>query len=222
MANDTNVTWHQHQVSRAVREQSKGHRGCVIWFTGLSGSGKSTVANTLDHLLTGHGFHSAVLDGDNVRHGLNAGPGMLRETHGEDYAQRFGLGFTAIDREENIRRIGAVAELYCQAGLIALTAFISPYRIDRDRVRATMNPGDFIEVFVDTPLEICERRDPKGLYKKARAGEIKNFTGIDDPYEAPVSPELTLLAGERSPEMLAQEVIDYLAASRIIPAVERG
>ena len=222
MAMDTNVTWHEHQVSRDAREHLNGHKGCVIWFTGLSGSGKSTVANTLDHLLWGYGYHSAVLDGDNVRHGLNAGPGMLRETHGEDYGARFGLGFTAIDREENIRRIGAVAELYCQAGLIALTAFISPYRIDRDRVRATMKPGEFIEVFVDTPLEICEQRDPKGLYKKARAGEIKHFTGIDDPYEAPESPELVLLAGERTPNELAHMVIDYLVTHGIIPQPNRA
>jgi len=222
MAMDTNVTWHEHQVSRDARERLNGHKGCVIWFTGLSGSGKSTVANTLDHLLWGYGYHSAVLDGDNVRHGLNAGPGMLRETHGEDYGARFGLGFTAIDREENIRRIGAVAELYCQAGLIALTAFISPYRIDRDRVRATMKPGEFIEVFVDTPLEICEQRDPKGLYKKARAGEIKHFTGIDDPYEAPESPELVLLAGEQTPNELAHVVIDYLVTHGIIPQPNRA
>ncbi|MGB5835301.1 MAG: adenylyl-sulfate kinase [Thiohalocapsa sp.] len=220
MANDTNVTWHEHQVSREARERVHGHKGCVIWFTGLSGSGKSTVANTLDHLLADRGFHSAVLDGDNVRHGLNAGPGMLRETHGEDYAKRFGLGFTSIDREENIRRIGAVAQLYCEAGLIALTAFISPYRIDRDRVRATMRPGEFIEVFVDTPLDICEKRDPKGLYKMARAGEIKNFTGIDDPYESPETPELTLLAGQTPPDELAQDVIAYLASKGIIPRSE--
>jgi adenylylsulfate kinase len=222
MAMDTNVTWHEHQVSREARERLNGHKGCVIWFTGLSGSGKSTVANTLDHLLWGYGYHSAVLDGDNVRHSLNAGPGILRDTHGEDYGARFGLGFTAIDREENIRRIGAVAELYCQAGLIALTAFISPYRIDRDRVRATMKPGEFIEVFVDTPLAICEQRDPKGLYKKARAGEIKHFTGIDDPYEAPESPELVLLAGEQTPDELAHAVIDYLVTHGIIPQPNRA
>ena len=143
---------------------------------------------------------------------------MLKEAHGEEFAKRFGLGFSAIDREENIRRIGAVAQLFAQAGLISLTAFISPYRRDRDMVRATMGPGDFIEVFVDTPLEVCEARDPKGLYKKARAGEIKGFTGIDDPYEAPQAPELTLLAGEKTPEDLAAEVIDYLVTHRIIPA----
>jgi adenylylsulfate kinase len=217
MTNETNVTWHDHQVSRAERERINGHKGCVIWFTGLSGSGKSTVANVLDHQLSRLGVNSAVLDGDNVRHGLNAGPAMLKEAHGEEFAKRFGLGFSAIDREENIRRIGAVAQLFAQAGLISLTAFISPYRRDRDMVRAIMGPGDFIEVFVDTPLEICEARDPKGLYKKARAGEIKGFTGIDDPYEAPLAPELTLLAGEKTPEDLAAEVIDYLVTHQIIP-----
>jgi len=218
MTNETNVTWHDHQVSRAERERINGHKGCVIWFTGLSGSGKSTVANVLDHQLSRLGVNSAVLDGDNVRHGLNAGPAMLQEAHGEEFAKRFGLGFSAIDREENIRRIGAVAQLFAQAGLISLTAFISPYRRDRDMVRATMGPGDFIEVFVDTPLEICEARDPKGLYKKARAGEIKGFTGIDDPYEAPLAPELTLLGGTKSPENLAGGVIDYLVTLQIIPA----
>ncbi|MBK5929019.1 adenylyl-sulfate kinase [Halochromatium salexigens] len=218
MANDTNVTWHDHRVSREERERLHGHRGCVIWFTGLSGSGKSTIANVVDHMLAARGVKSAVLDGDNVRHGLNAGPGMLRESHGEAYAERFGLGFSAIDREENIRRIGAVAQLFCESGTIALTAFISPYRLDRDRVRAMMREGDFIEVFVDTPLEICEQRDPKGLYKKARAGEIKHFTGIDDPYEAPETPELVVCAGERTPEELATEVIDYLMKREILSA----
>lgn len=218
MTNDTNVTWHEHRVSRADRERINGHRGCVLWFTGLSGSGKSTLANVLDHLLTERGVRTAVLDGDNVRHSLNAGPGMLKETHGEEFAQRFGLGFTAIDREENIRRIGAVAQLFCEAGMVALTAFISPYRIDRDRVRNSMQAGDFIEIFVDTPLAICEQRDPKGLYKKARAGEIKHFTGIDDPYEAPEAPELVICAnGERTPEELADEVIAYLIGRAILP-----
>lgn len=216
MTNDTHVTWHEHQVARSDREAMKGHKGCVVWFTGLSGSGKSTLANTLDHRLHGHRLHSSVLDGDNVRHALNAGPGMLRSVHGDDFAERFGLGFSAIDREENIRRIGAVAQLFSQAGIIALTAFISPYRQDRDRVRATMAPGEFIEVFVDTPIEICEQRDPKGLYKKARAGEIKGFTGIDDPYEAPLSPELTLYAGQTSPDELVDEVIQYLQEREIV------
>jgi len=216
MTNDTNVTWHEHQVARSDREAMKGHKGCVVWFTGLSGSGKSTLANTLDHRLHGHRLHSAVLDGDNVRHALNASPSMLRSVHGDDFAERFGLGFSAIDREENIRRIGAVAQLFSQAGIIALTAFISPYRQDRDRVRATMAPGEFIEVFVDTPIEICEQRDPKGLYKKARAGEIKGFTGIDDPYEQPLSPELTLYAGQKSPGELVDDVIQYLQEREIV------
>lgn len=221
MTNDTNVTWHAQRVSREDRERLNGHRGCVIWFTGLSGSGKSTIANVLDHLLSERGFRTAVLDGDNVRHGLNASPGMLRETHGEEFAARFGLGFTATDREENIRRIGAVAHLFCENGMIALTAFISPYRIDRRRVRQSMGEGDFIEVFVDTPLEICEQRDPKGLYKKARAGELKHFTGIDDPYEAPEAPELTLHAtGELPPEALAEHVIRYLESRSILPALD--
>jgi adenylylsulfate kinase len=217
MSNETNVTWHEHQVTRERREALHGHRGCVIWFTGLSGSGKSTIANTLDHRLHGLGLHSAVLDGDNVRHGLNAGPSMLRDTHGPDFAGRFGLGFSAIDREENIRRIGAVAQLFCEAGLIALTAFISPYRIDRDRIRGTLRPGEFIEIFVDTPIEICEQRDPKGLYKKARAGELKGFTGIDDPYEAPQAPELVLAGGEQTPDQLAEIIIDHLILKEIIP-----
>lgn len=216
MSNDTNVTWHENSVSREMRETRNKHKGCVIWFTGLSGSGKSTVANTLDHKLHQAGLHSVVLDGDNVRHGLNAGPGMLMDTHGEDFANRFGLGFSAIDREENIRRIGAVAGIFAQTGIITLTAFISPYRLDRDKVRDTLNQGDFIEVFVDTPIEVCEQRDPKGLYKKARAGEIKGFTGIDDPYEAPVSPELVLAAAEKTPDLLADEVMVFLKGKGII------
>lgn len=210
MSNDTNVHWHEHSVTRAERERLNGHHGCVIWFTGLSGCGKSTVSNLVDHKLHSQGRRSYVLDGDNVRHGLNAGPGMLKERHGEEFAKRFGLGFSAQDREENIRRIGAVAKLFCEAGIITLTAFISPYRRDRDAVRASMAPGDFIEVLVDAPLEVCESRDPKGLYKKARAGELKGFTGIDDPYEAPEKPELVLDAGKKDAETLAEEVIAYL------------
>jgi adenylylsulfate kinase len=210
MTNDTNVHWHEHSVSREEREQLNGHKGCVIWFTGLSACGKSTVSNLVDHLLHKMGLHSFVLDGDNVRHGLNAGPGMLKERHGEEFSKRFGLGFSAQDREENIRRIGAVAKLFADAGLVTLTAFISPYRRDRDAVRATMKEGDFIEIFVDAPLEVCEKRDPKGLYKKARAGELKGFTGIDDPYEAPAKPELVLDAGTKPAETLAEEVIAYL------------
>ena len=216
MSNETNVTWHEHSVTRDAREKKNAHKGCVIWFTGLSGSGKSTVANTLDHKLHQANIHSVVLDGDNVRHGLNAGPGMLKDTHGDEFSNRFGLGFSAIDREENIRRIGAVAEIFAQTGIIALTAFISPYRTDRDKVRNTLKEGEFIEVFVDTPIEVCEQRDPKGLYKKARAGEIKGFTGIDDPYEEPVNPELVLFAAEKTPDILADEIIDYLKDKNFI------
>ncbi len=220
MTNDTNVTWHEHQVSRGNRESLNGHKGCVIWFTGLSGSGKSTIANTLDHKLHQWGLHSMVLDGDNVRHTLNAGPSMLREAHDAAFSQRFGLGFSAMDREENIRRIGAVAQVFSESGIIALTAFISPYCVDRDRVRNGMLPGEFIEVFVDTPIEVCESRDPKGLYKKARAGEIKGFTGIDDPYEVPRSPELVLAAAEKTPDELASEVLSFLQERGICPVLE--
>jgi adenylylsulfate kinase len=213
MAHDTNVHWHEHSVSREEREQLNKHKGCVIWFTGLSACGKSTISNLVDHKLHKMGIHSFVLDGDNVRHGLNAGPGMLKEKHGEEFSKRFGLGFSAQDREENIRRIGAVAKLFAEAGMITLTAFISPYRRDRDAVRATMKDGDFVEIFVDAPIEVCEARDPKGLYKKARAGEIKGFTGIDDPYEAPAKAELRLDAGAKDAETLADEVLAYLKKS---------
>jgi adenylylsulfate kinase len=199
----------------------------VVWFTGLSGCGKSTVANLVDHKLAAAGVHSFVLDGDNVRHSLNASPAMLASEHGEAFAQRFGLGFSAEDREENIRRIGAVAELFASAGIITLTAFISPYRHDRDAVRRRVEGsgrrGDFIEVFVDAPLEVCESRDPKGLYKKARAGEIRGFTGIDDPYESPVKPELTLDAANRTAEALADQVLAYLSAKGkvAVPGLQR-
>ncbi len=207
------VHWHEHAVTRQEREKLNGHRGCVVWFTGLSACGKSTVANLVDHKLHSMGLRSFVLDGDNIRHGLNAGPGMLKDKHGEEFCKRFGLGFSAQDREENIRRIGAVAKLFAEAGIIAITAFISPYRADRDRVRSSLSDGDFIEIFVDAPLEVCEKRDPKGLYQKARAGQLKGFTGIDDPYEAPLSPELVLDAGSKQAEALANEMIAYLRAS---------
>jgi adenylylsulfate kinase len=218
MANEkVEVVWHQHAVARHEREKLNGHRGCVLWFTGLSGSGKSTIANVVDHKLHEMGAHTFLLDGDNIRHGLNAGPAILQPQHGDSFAERFGLGFSAEDREENIRRIGTVAELFASAGIITLTAFVSPYRRDRDAVRARLEAsgevGDFIEVFVDTPLEVCESRDPKGLYKKARAGELKGFTGVDDPYEEPANPEIRLSSGSQSPELLADEVIRYLRAS---------
>ena len=207
---DPIVVWHNQSVTRADRERQNGHRGCVVWFTGLSGCGKSTVANVVDHKLHERGVRTYLLDGDNVRHGLNATPQMLAERYGEEFGQRFGLGFGQQDREENIRRVGAVAQLMCDAGLVTLTAFVSPYRADRDAVRATLAPGDFIEIFVDAPLEVCEARDPKGLYKKARAGQIKDFTGIDSPYEPPVEPQLVLKSAEVTPEALAEEVLRYL------------
>ena len=207
------VHWHQRAVSRQQHEQLNGHCGCVVWFTGLSACGKSTVANLVDHKLHAMGVHSVVLDGDNIRHGLSASPELLEQAHGEAFAGRFGLGFTAQDREENIRRVGAVAKLFSDAGVFTIASFISPYRVDRDRVRKSLTDGDFVEIFVDTPLEVCEARDPKDLYKKARAGEIKGFTGIDDPYERPEKAELVLDAGTRSSEDLADEVIAYLQAS---------
>jgi adenylylsulfate kinase len=204
----TLVTWHDHSVERK--------RGCVVWFTGLSGSGKSTVANCVDAKLHEQNANSFVLDGDNIRHGLNASPEILEPVHGDEFAKRFGLSFGPQDREENIRRIGCVAEIFCSSGMIALTAFVSPYRTDRDRVRSLVQQNsddseyDFVEVFVDTPIEICEQRDPKGLYKKARAGEIKGFTGIDAPYEAPENPEIHL-QGDLPVETLAEQVIQWLS-----------
>ena len=212
---EVEVYWHEHAVSREEKEKLNGNKGCVLWFTGLSGSGKSTVANIVDHKLHELGKRSFVLDGDNVRHNLNASPKILSEKHSEEFSKRFGLGFSAQDREENIRRIGAVAKLFAESGTIAITAFISPYRADRDNVRA-MNQGDFFEVYVATPLEVCEQRDPKGLYKKARAGELKGFTGIDDPYEAPLNPELILDGANKSAEALADEVIAYLKERGIL------
>jgi len=189
----TNVTWHDHKVTKAERAQLSGNKGAVLWFTGLSACGKSTVANAVDHKLWQLGKRSFILDGDNIRMGLNKN-----------------LGFSADDRAENIRRIGEVAKLFAHAGVLTLTAFISPYRSDRDKVRAILEPGEFIEIFVDASIETCEKRDPKGLYKKARAGEIKNFTGIDDPYEAPLAPELVLDSNSKGIEELADEVLAYL------------
>jgi adenylylsulfate kinase len=218
--NDVELTWHDHSVTREDRELLNGHRGCVLWFTGLSGCGKSTVANVLDQRLHHRGVHTVLLDGDNVRHGLNASPQILRERHGDEYAQRFGLGFGPVDRTENIRRVGAVAGLFSQAGMITLTAFVSPYRADRmaaqHQIEQSGRTGDFIEVFVNTPLEICEQRDPKGLYRKARAGEIKNFTGIDDPYEAPENPALELAGDKYSPDQLASQVEAHLESVGIL------
>lgn len=195
----TNVTWHDHKVDRDERWKAAGHKGAVLWFTGLSACGKSTIANEVDHLLHSQGKRTYVLDGDNVRQGLNKN-----------------LGFSAEDRAENIRRIGEVAGLFCDAGVITSTAFISPYRADRDQVRELLGPGQFVEIFVDASLETCEARDPKGLYKKARAGEIKGFTGIDDPYEAPENAELVLDSNSKDINELAAEVIAWLDTQGIL------
>ena len=192
----TNVTWHESRVSAGDRAELMGHKSALLWFTGLSGAGKSTVANVVDHLLHQKGFHTYVLDGDNIRMGLNKN-----------------LGFSPEDRTENIRRIGEVGKLFTDAGLLTMTAFISPYRADRDQVRALFDRGDFIEVYVKASLETCEARDPKGLYKKARAGEIKGFTGIDAPYEEPTNAELTLDSDGKDVDALANEVVAHLEAN---------
>ena len=210
------VHWHEQSILRKDRERLNGHRGGVVWFTGLSGSGKSTIANLVDHKLHAMQVHTFLLDGDNVRHGLNATTSRLAQQYNDAFGERFGLGFSEEDRQENIRRIGEVAALFAEAGLLVLTAFVSPYRRDRDAVRSRLEEGDFVEVFVDAPLEICEQRDPKGLYRKARAGEIQGMTGIDDPYESPERPELVLSSGQDSAESLADEVLGYLRAAEKI------
>jgi len=199
----TNITWHQGSVTREERNKSLGQKGATIWFTGLSGSGKSTVAVALEQVLLQRGKHAYCLDGDNVRHGLNKN-----------------LGFSAEDREENIRRIGEVAKLFADAGLIALTSFISPYRADRDKARTLHDADDldFIECYVECPLDVAEQRDPKGLYKKARAGEIKGFTGIDDPYEEPLKPELVLRTDKHDVAECVQQVLDLLDQRSILSA----
>lgn len=195
------VVWHAGTVTKADREKLMGHRACTLWMTGLPASGKSTLAVALEKLLWERGIHSYVLDGDNIRHGLNGD-----------------LGFSPEDRAENIRRIGEVAKLFTDAGVINVTAFISPYRADRDRVRALMAEGDFVEVYVSCSVEECERRDPKGHYKKARAGEMKEFTGISAPYEAPVSPELTVHTDTASQQECLATILAYLEAKGFITA----
>src|SRR6266540_1161665 len=188
-----NITWHEGSVTRDEREKLLGQKGVTVWMTGLSASGKSTIACILEQMLLHQKKHAYRLDGDNIRHGLNKN-----------------LGFSADDRAENIRRIGEVAKLFTDAGVIAITSFISPYKKDRDAVRANMNPGDFIEVYINVSLEAAEKRDPKGLYQKARAGEIKGFTGIDDPYEAPEKPEITIDTEKTSPEDAAKQILNHL------------
>lgn len=197
----TNITWHDHNVTHSERCRLMRHKGAVVWFTGLSGSGKSTLGNAVEGVLFERGYHTYLLDGDNVRMGLNKD-----------------LGFSPEDRAENIRRIGEVAHLFADAGLIALTAFISPYRQDRDIVRAMNQDNIFVEVFCECPLEVCEARDPKGLYKKARAGQIKDFTGIDAPYEVPENPEVVVHTADETPEESALHVLAYLESRGVTPA----
>jgi adenylylsulfate kinase len=193
------IKWQQHDVNAAQRQALFGHQSAVIWFTGLSGSGKSSVANALEQALAAQGKHTYLLDGDNVRHGLCAD-----------------LGFSAEDRTENLRRVGAVAGLMVDAGLLVLSAFISPYRSQRELVKSLIPPGKFIEVHIATPLEVCEQRDVKGLYKKARAGEISHFTGISDPYEAPQQADLVLDTSVTSLEDSVQQLLELLKHRQIL------
>lgn len=196
---DENIVWHQHSIDKEFRAKLKQQKPVILWFTGLSGAGKSTVAGALENKLAEQGYHTYLLDGDNVRHGLCSD-----------------LGFSEQDRRENIRRIGELAKLMADAGLIVLSAFISPHRAERQLVREMVPEGEFLEVYVNTSLEVCEQRDPKGLYKKARAGEIRNFTGIDSDYEAPINPEIDLLAGEKAIDELVEDCIQILKQRTII------
>lgn len=195
-----NIVWHQHFIDKAARSAQKGHKPALLWFTGLSGSGKSTLAGALEAELMQRGIHTYLLDGDNVRHGLCSD-----------------LGFATADRQENLRRVGEVAKLMVDAGLVVLAAFVSPYRAERAAIRARLPEGEFIEVFVDTPLSECEQRDPKGLYKKARAGEIKHFTGIDDPYEAPEQADIHLVNHGQGIEQGVAILLAQLQARGILP-----
>lgn len=195
----TNVVWHLHPVTKNNRSEQKQQRPCILWFTGLSGAGKSTIAGAVEQKLYELGHHTYLLDGDNVRYGINKD-----------------LGFSNEDRVENIRRIGEMAKLFTDAGILVLTAFISPFRADRRMVRDSVGPGEFIEVYMDTPLAKCEDRDPKGLYKKARAGEIKNFTGVDSAYEVPESPEIVIKTAEFTVEACADHIIQYLQLNKMI------
>ena len=196
---DENIVWHNYAISKSQRSEQKKHKPTILWFTGFSGSGKSTVANALESSLNQLGVHTYLLDGDNVRHGLCKD-----------------LGFTDEDRVENIRRVGETAKLMVDAGLVVLTAFISPFQSERDMVRNLVEDGEFIEVFLDTPLDVCETRDPKGLYKKARAGEIKHFTGIDPDYQIPTSPEIKIDTSKNTLDQSVQELVAYLKQQQII------
>ena len=196
------ITPHKSLVTPGDRRRAFGHGSCVLWLTGLSGSGKSTIAHAVEKQLLDRGVHACVLDGDNVRHGLNSD-----------------LGFSDADRSENIRRIGEVARLFAEAGMVAITAFISPFREDRDRVRSLLPGGMFLEIYLKCPLALCEERDPKGLYAKARAGEVADFTGIDSPYEEPLNPELVINTGELTEEECVGKVVALLEISGIIPSI---
>ncbi len=203
----TNITWHSTHVDRNDRERLLRQTGCTIWFTGLPSSGKSTTAFTLEHELISLGYLAYVLDGDNVRHGLNKN-----------------LGFSAEDREENIRRIGEVAKLFADGGVITMTSFISPYRRERDLARDIHRKAGlrFVEVFVDTPIDVCETRDPKGLYQKARRGELKGFTGIDDPYEPPLDPELVVKTAEHPPQLISAQILSFLVRNGFLIMDEKN
>ncbi|MEH7548586.1 adenylyl-sulfate kinase [Bacillus sp. AFS076308] len=194
-----NITWHHTTVTKKDRLLLNGHKSCVLWFTGLSGSGKSTLANAVDHMLFQESYRSYVLDGDNIRHGLNRD-----------------LSFLPEDRKENIRRIGEVAKLFVDSGQIVCTAFISPFLEDRELVRTMFEPGEFIEIYLNCPILVCEDRDPKGLYKKARKGEISEFTGISSPYEAPISPEIIIDSDKMTIEESVDKVIGYLKDKKIL------
>jgi len=196
-----NIVWHNHHITKEERSLLKTQTPCVLWFTGLSGSGKSTIANALERKLYEIGKHTYLLDGDNVRHGLNRD-----------------LGFSNADRIENIRRIGEVSKLFVDAGLIVISAFISPFHSDRQIVRDLVEPGEFIEVFIDTPLEICEQRDPKGLYLKARQGGIPSFTGISSPYEQPEDPEIHIYTAHQSVEESVNAIIKHLSQKGYVHA----
>ena len=196
----TNIAWHHASVDRAARAEQRGHRSAILWFTGLSGSGKSTLANAVNEALFDRGLACYVLDGDNIRHGLCKD-----------------LGFSDADREENIRRIGEVSKLFLDAGVVVLTAFVSPFKADRDRARALVADGDFVEIHCAADLAVCEERDTKGLYAKARAGEIKEFTGISSPYEAPENPELRVDTGSQTLEQSVEQVLAHLSSAGIIP-----
>lgn len=197
----TNITWHEGSVTRDERQELLNQKGVTVWMTGLSASGKSTIACILEQMLLHKKKHAYRLDGDNIRMGLNKN-----------------LGFSAEDRAENIRRIGEVAKLFTDAGVIAITSFISPYKKDRDAVRASLKPGEFIEVYVNVSLATAEKRDPKGLYKKARAGQLKGFTGIDDPYEAPEKPEIVIETERSSPEEAAKQILAHLEKGEYLTA----